>query len=348
MTVIHGDSLEILKTYEDDSIDSMITDPPAGIAFMGKKWDTADLFQVQMRAIFQECLRVLKPGAHGFVWAFPRTSHWTATVLEEAGFEIRDVVTHVFGTGFPKNHNIGNGRGTALKPASEHWLLVRKPLGESTIAKNVLKYGTGAINIDELRIGSGAKKWDTPKGGIWKTDGEKEATCIDNPLGRFPANFMLSHHEDCGEECHPDCPVAELDRQSGVCSPGGWGHVKTTGFGSFGGGKSEPTGKRINGTAGGASRFFYCAKPGKIEKNAGAINTHSTVKPTKLMRYLITLITPPGGLVLDPFTGSGTTGVAAVETNREFVGIEREQEYVKIADARIKQASKEAEQNVLW
>lgn len=433
MSITQGDSLEVLKRIQDNSIDSMVTDPPAGIAFMGKKWDTSDIFHQQMHLIFRECLRVLKPGAHGFVWAIPRTSHWTAAALEEAGFEIRDVISHVFGTGFPKSHNIGKaldraageerdiahhshfgdaficnacgksaggsasncqcdttgqpiteeaaqweGWGTALKPASEHWLLVRKPLAESTIAKNVLKYGTGAINIDASRIGSsGARNNGNSNGTVGSNSIGVYGKAIkqDYGMGRFPANFMLSHHEECGNKCHSDCAVAELDRQSGICSPGGWGHVKTTGFGKFGGGKSEPTGKRINGTAGGASRFFYCAKPNKAERDAGCEeleekeivqfqtgngasgkpssisegrdtrrrNNHPTVKPTKLMRYLITMITPPGGSVLDPFAGSGTTGVAAIETGREPVLIERETEYVDIAKARLEKASEDNE-----
>lgn len=406
--LINGDSLIELKRFEDNSIDALVTDPPAGIAFMGKQWDTKDTFQIQMRAIFEETLRVLKPGAHGLVWALPRTSHWTASALEEAGFEIRDVCTHVFATGFPKSHNIGNGWGSALKPASEHWILVRKPLEKGlTIAQNVLKYGTGAINIDASRIGhsedlSGLQgnpylhKLNTQRNG--ETEEEWLARGRNNPaqqaalkklqqLGRFPANFMLSHHPECEEvgtreedisingqgndnlfhggfdpssnfsgrenkaitpifKCHPECPVAELDRQSE-----------------------------------GSSRFFYTSKPSKAERDAGCDeleeqeivqfqtgngasgkpssisegrdtrrrNIHPTVKPTKLMRYLIQMICPPGGTVLDPFAGSCTTGVAAIQTKRQPILIEREAEYVEIGEARMAEAGGEnEEQNRLF
>lgn len=414
--LINGDSLTELKRFEDNSIDSMVTDPPAGIAFMGKHWDTKDQFQVQMRAIFDECLRVLKPGAHGFVWALPRISHHTATALEEAGFEIRDVVTHVFGSGFPKSHNVGNGWGTALKPASEHWILVRKPLEKGlSVAKNVLEHGTGAINIDASRIGCNDKS-PFPVGDYGDTDFRPALRNADtSPNGRFPANFMLSHHEECEEvgtredsrnftegfmehsnprevfgatkqtnakprsiqvpvfKCHQDCPVAELDRQSGnVKSVGGVyknpGQMSDSIFGMASPARTD----RYAGESGGASRFFYCAKPSKSERNAGLDdfpertnqekegrcgqinsksnldgsprtpvthhNTHPTVKPTKLMRYLITMICPAGGQVLDPFAGSATTGVAAIETKREFLGIEREEEYHEQGEARLAEA----------
>jgi site-specific DNA-methyltransferase (adenine-specific) len=548
--LINGDSLTELKQFEDNSIDSMVTDPPAGIAFMGKKWDTKDVFQLQMRAIFEECYRVLKPGAHGFVWALPKTSHWTATALEEAGFEIRDVVTHVFGSGFPKSHNVGKsidkmmgnerenlgvspnctptstkdntifgigcgefqetrgnseweGWGTALKPASEHWILVRKSLAEINIAQNVMKHGTGAINIDASRITTDTallehqKKYsEYKKQNGTSIFGNKGDGIYGSPNGRFPANFMLSHHPECEEvgtrkvrsgitgtrtagvgsfpvgphghwggygdngeesvpafECHPECPVAELDKQSGnrpSCSTpstgtakgmfgcGGTnlalyagetggasrffqtfkchpdcpvaeldkqsGNIKSVGgvmrndskspgpFGVF-----RKKGTNIGsyaGEEGGASRFFYCAKPNKSEKNAGldnfpdgsgcninlrcgkcgvlklsppdrnqcgckepqweeiegyTKNTHPTIKPTKLMRYLITMICPPGGTVLDPFAGSCTTGVAAIQTEREFIGIEREEEYVEIGEARMTEARGDnEEQNRLF
>jgi DNA modification methylase len=399
-----ADCLTVLAAIDNDSIDALITDPPAGIAFMGKDWDKSQDFITRMEEIYKECLRVLKPGAHGLVWAIPRTSHWTATALEQAGFEIRDVITHVFGSGFPKsldvskaidkmkgaerevvgikkdiNHvdrgdsNINDqidftpdstftgcikkpnyltapatpeakqwdGFGTALKPASEHWILVRKPLGESTVAKNVLKHGTGGLNIDASRISVSANDPNhrdvSAKTTLGTTFGSKEEiksiTSKDSQLpsnGRFPANFVLSHNEDCEDACTEGCAVKMLDEQSG------------------------------------ASRFFYVAKASKRDRNEGlegmpekeaplgderpsghsgsrldgrpickAQNTHPTVKSTKLMEYLIRLICPPQGIVLDPFMGSGSTGVAAKRLGFGFVGIEKEAEYFEIAKKRI-------------
>lgn len=336
----------------------------------------------------RECLRVLKPGAHALVWAIPRTSHWTATALEGAGFEIRDVVTHVFGSGFPKSMNIsiaidkqagaigargralvsagkgerkdlqdnkGNwtepnehvgitpeakryqGFGTALKPASEHWILARKPLSEKTVAKNVLKHGVGGLNIDASRVATEEKmqsgrhiqkKREYPSG--YKDTNRTEFT--QNAQGRFPANFVLSHTDYCTDkQCDLECAVKMLDEQSGQLSPGHYAD-KTIGFN-----KREYNGPGRKTDSGAASRFFYCAKASKSDKNAGLDkpSTHPTVKSTKLMTYLIRMITPPNGLVLDPFTGSGSTGVAAIKSGFSFLGIEREEEYVKIAEARI-------------
>jgi len=342
--VLKGDCLDILEDLPASSYDSLVTDPPAGIAFMGKDWDKdkggRDQWIEWMTTVMSECLRVLKPGAHGFVWALPRTSHWTATALENAGFDIRDVVTHLFGTGFPKSLNVGkalkqwDGWGTALKPASEHWLLIRKPLAEKTVAKNVVMYGTGAINIDGSRLAKG---------------------------GRFPANLILSG----------DAP-GMLDEQSGELVSK-WGVQKDLSQGDksmFGLDVSKGVNSYI-GDKGGASRFFYCPKASKSERNEGLEgmpkkyndfqressglsqgkhpvtgersgarcqpkeNHHPTVKAQKLMQYLIRMITPPGGKVLDPFAGSGSTGVAAKSLGFEFLGIEADKEYTEIARKRI-------------
>jgi len=163
------DCLNVLPDFDDNSIDSMVTDPPAGISFMGKKWDTGHLFTETMICIFEECFRVLKPGAHTLVWGIPRTSHKTTIALEEVGFEIRDIITHLFGSGFPKSKNLGDGWGTALKPAAEFWILVRKPLSEKTITKNVLVHGTGGINVDESRVEHSSdndRKNATPQGKV--------------------------------------------------------------------------------------------------------------------------------------------------------------------------------------
>lgn len=313
-----GDCLEVLRGLEADSIDSMVTDPPAGISFMGKEWDKSDGFIPFMTDVMKESLRVLKPGAHAFVWAIPRTSHWTATALEGAGFEIRDIVTHVFGSGFPKSHSIEKatadarfrGIGTALKPASEHWILVRKPCSEKTVAANVLKHRTGGLNIDASRIGTdtisthgGGDKMSGMKG-----NGNSGVGTYQSHVGRFPANLILSHNEDCGDACTQGCAVAAL---------------------------KEP------------ARFFYCAKTSKRERNEGCeTNAHPTVKPIKLMSYLITLVTPPGGTVLDPFMGSGSTGVAAIQSGFNFLGIEKEPEYFQIAEKRIYHALPEFKKDI--
>jgi site-specific DNA-methyltransferase (adenine-specific) len=393
--ILHGDCLVRLKALPANSVDSLVTDPPAGISFMGKDWDHhkggRDQWIAWLESVMRECLRVMKPGAHGLVWALPRTSHWTATALENAGFEVRDVVTHLFGSGFPKSldvskaidkaagakrkvvghkggrynspgsdirggsyvggkagtmTNLGDitapatdaakrwqGFGTALKPASEHWILIRKPISEKTVAANVQRFGTGALNIDGCRIRSAggtkavnfAKK---PCGRLQRWDeGSKGArNKIEAlPLGRWPANLLLS----------PEA-AAELDRQSGVSKSHPIGAMRGGDspnrkvFGNFGG-KPHSNGY---GDSGGASRFFYCAKPSKSERGNG--NTHPTVKSIRLMRYLIRMVTPPGGLVLDAFAGSGTTGCAAKREGFRFIGIEREREYVSISRARIK------------
>lgn len=328
--LLHGDCLEVLKTLNDSSVDSLVTDPPAGISFMGKDWDDDKGGRKEwcawMESVMRECLRVMKPGAHGLVWSIPRTSYWTATALEDAGFEVRDCITHLFGSGFPKSLDISKaidkaagetpkteaakqwqGWGTALKPAAEFWWLVRKPLSEKTVAANVQKWGTGALNIGASRIPS-LESTKRPLGSvsIWGKDAGDRIGGSDN--GRFPANLVLSHSPYCTEDqCDIECAVWRLDAQSGVS-------------------KSSDAG---------ASRFFYCAKISTSERNAGAKNNHPTVKPKKLMGYLCKLITPPGGTVLDPFMGSGSTGIAAKENGFEFIGIEREMEYFEIARARI-------------
>ena len=284
-----------------------------------------------------EALRVLKPGGHVLVFCGPRTYHAMAMGVEQAGFEIRDQLQWLFGSGFPKSHNIGEGRGTALKPANEPIVLARKPLEKGlTIAENVLKWGTGALNIDGGRIESKPRKTGTKSFDDQSTG--SGASLVGSSLtrqqeydlkdqGRWPANVLF------------DESAAEmLDEQS------------------------EYVGMK-NGIPGGASRFFYVCKTSKRERNAGLdgmpekdppgskrstpaegrtsalgaprANHHPTVKPIKLMEYLIKLITPPGGTVLDPFMGSGSTGCAAVKLGFKFIGIEREQEYIEIAKRRI-------------
>ena len=315
-----------------------------------------------------------------------------------------------------------------MKPANEPIVLARKPLEKGlSIAENILKWGVGGINIEASRIGSGGKKWETPRGGIWTTDIDAKAELIDNPLGRFPANIILTHHEDCeckgtkkvkpsngsgkasekgggfskgmfgdgtsdnigggftdadGNEtienwdCHEDCPIRILDEQSGVSKSSNTKRNRNT-LGSFGMPNDETPEYNDKG---GASRFFYVAKASKSERNKGldefeakAVaagnqakaelkrgnlefnssnkhnkveflkNFHPTVKPIKLMQYLVKMITPPNGIVLDPFCGSGTTGVACKLDGFQFVGLEQDPEYFRIAEARINNINVEIE-----
>ena len=326
-----GDCLEWLRSLPSDSVDSLVTDPPAGIAFMGRKWDDDKGGRRQWIAwltdILRECMRVMKPGAAGFVWALPRTSHWTATACEDAGFEVRDVVTHVQGQGFPKSKAL-------LKPAAEHWILVRNP--------GPLR----DLRIDECRVGT---ELITAHGGGVNTPGRRAygggsgipaVAAGSNPHhGRWPANFAMSHSDGCADTCEADCPVRLLGEQSGV-SRGPKPHIRATDskhlYGrGFGEGREGTVKNNIPDT-GTAARFFPCFyQPKASKRDRGEGNGHPTVKSIALMRWLCRLVTPAGGLVLDPFAGSGTTGVAALQEGLRFVGIEKEEEYGEIARRRI-------------
>lgn len=381
MKLINGDCLEELKKLPSESVHAIVTDPPAAISFMGCKWDSnkggRDQWIGWLTDIMVEASRVLKPGGHALVWAFPRTSHFTVTAIENAGFEIRDVIVHLFSSGFPKNMDLGkilskkgekswSGWGTALRPSAEHWVLARKPLSEKTVADNVVKHEVGGLNIDACRvfttevrerINGGAKG----NGGVY---GDSVTYDFEpSPLGRFPANLVMSHSEECGDKCTDECAVTIMDSQSGITKSGAmkrevdaYNGESNTGFLR---GRSGPHNQ--HGDSGGASRFFYCAKPSREERNIGLEskdetltehgarpqdwenqdwskvngNYHPTLKPLKLMEYLVTLITPPNGTVLDMFMGSGTTGLACVNKGFDFVGIEREKEYFEIASKRI-------------
>ena len=385
-----GDNIKLLKELEDNSVDSIVCDPPYGLSFMGKKWD----YDVPSVELWKEVLRVLKPGGHLLAFAGTRTQHRMAVNIEDAGFEIRDMVAWIYGSGFPKSYNISKaieatektgksnpvalrkveqegdgeaytltgknngilgetriydrkeytpgtenskqweGWGTALKPALEPITVARKPISEKTIAENVLKWGTGGINIDESRVPTDddiGKRYDSDfQSGnsqfvsvTAKKDGKRIE--IEKPqsldLGRFPANLI---HDGSDE-------VLELFPNNGS-----------------------------------ASRFFYCAKASKKERNEGLDgfadkiggamsgtadkslltgsgnernnimkNNHPTVKPIKLMEYLVKLVTPENAIVLDPFMGSGSTGIACVNLNRKFIGMELDKDYFKIAKARI-------------
>lgn len=274
----------------------------------------------------------LKPGGHALVWAIPRTSHWTAMALELAGFEIRDVVHHLFGTGFPKSLTpasapIPEGTGTALKPAAEHWILARKPLA-GTVAANVAEHGTGVLNIDACRIGTDDEWAPSTRGandsiGTFKTG---ERTTEQHELGRWPAHVTLD------EEA---ARLAEWGRFFYVAKPNGkerdagCDDLPVKSGGEATGRDDESAGVR-NPRAGAG-------------RGGGRRNHHPTVKSIGLMRWLVRLITPPGGTVLDMFAGSGSTGVAAIAEGFAFVGCEREPEYAEIARARLTHALKERE-----
>lgn len=371
----HGNCIDVLRTMNDNSIDAIVTDPPYGLKFMGRKWD----YDVPSTELWAECLRVLKPGGHLLAFAGTRTQHRMAVRIEDAGFEIRDMIAWVYGAGFPKSLDVSKaidkaagavrevvgfdpvaakraaavctsafgdykgqtgdvtapatddarqwqGWGTALKPALEPITVARKPL-VGTVAANVLAHGTGALNIDGCRVpaddgANRARPPRTPNAILGGGKGTNLTASEHDDLGRWPANLI---HDGSDE-------VAEV--------------------------------------FGGPARFFYCAKASKRDRDEGlehmeAVhrpngnkwtdqdyrvsrgerpasaesgprkNVHPTVKPTDLMRYLCRLVAPPGGVVLDPFTGSGSTGKAALLEGFQFIGIEREQEYIEIASARI-------------
>lgn len=318
----HGDCLSVLKAMPNASVDAIVTDPPYGLSFMGKKWD----YDVPSQEIWEECLRVLKPGGHLLAFSGTRTQHRMAVRIEDAGFEIRDMIAWVYGSGFPKSRNLNgdwDGWGTALKPALEPITVARKPLA-GTVADNVMQHGTGALNIDGCRVGlsEGTAK-NVYEGGY---AGEQIAS---SPLGRWPANLIHDGSDEVlerfpnSEGCKPHVITAS-DKTAQANKEKGWGSV------------SVPKNKFVgfdDGDNKSAARFFYCAKASKKDRDES--NNHPTVKPTDLMRYLCRLVTPPNGIVLDPFMGSGSTGKAAILEGFRFIGIEREQEYIDIANARI-------------
>ncbi len=406
--VHHGDVTNILPALPDASVDAIVTDPPYELGFMGKKWDAAGI--AYSVAMWAECLRVLKPGGHLVAFGGTRTYHRMTVAIEDAGFEIRDSLMWLYGSGFPKSHNVGkaidkaagatrevvgtrdtftgsdkaantfmasdrlmpitapatpeaaqwDGWGTALKPAFEPIVLARKPL-TGTVAANVLAYGTGGLNVDGCRIGTGEESQgarDPGEPSATRTYADSGAVNLaarpgprgGSPAGRWPANVTLD----------PEA-AAMLDQQSGD-RPGFAtqrdytprdGTDGTTTYGK-GVGKLEP-GTRVGfNDTGGASRFYYVAKAGKKERpvvtlpcDVHGINrcticvdpprtiAHPTVKPLTLMRWLCRLITPSGGLILDPFAGSGTTLEAALNEGFRVVGIEREADYLPLITARL-------------
>lgn len=348
--IIHGNCTKAMKALPKNSVDAIVTDPPYGLGFMGKEWD--DVQQAWHLKWARRAFRVLKPGGHVLAFGGTRTFHRLTCALEDAGFEIRDCLMWLYGSGFPKSMDVskaidkaagavretgpidperagrlvhqkgdyttdvgwsaGNrkitidppatdaakrwaGWGTALKPAWEPIILARKPL-IGTVVENVKEYRTGALNIDGCRV----------------------------ETGRWPANVILD--KKAGRQ---------LDKQTGIQKSGVAVQRNNDGDvhnGIYGARKKPKMDDVGYGDVGGASRFFYCAKASKSERGEG--NTHPTVKPIALIRYLIKLVTPKGGVVLDPFLGSGTTVLAARMEKKRVIGIERQEEYVKIAKKR--------------
>ena len=300
------------------SVDAVVCDPPYGLSFMGKDWDHG----VPGVAFWSAALRVAKPGAHLLAFGGTRTFHRLAVAIEDAGWEIRDTVMWVYGSGFPKSHNAGNGWGTALKPAWEPIIVARKPL-EGTVAANVLAHGVGALNIDGCRVEGekGVPASISNAGGLgWSTGGDMDRKQQQN--GRWPANLI----HDGSDEVLAGFPQRDVGGERTEYSTAGHAGLYAQGGRSLVG----------YGDTGSAARFFYCAKASKADRDEG--NRHPTVKPTALMRYLCKLVTPPAGTVLDPFMGSGSTGKAARMDGFGFIGIEQDAEYIAIARARIAHA----------
>lgn len=459
ITLINGESLAVLRRFPDSRFDAVVTDPPYELTaarrtippphvdnpfgrhrvgvngdskpvggFMGKEWDgTGIAFNIQF---WREVLRVLKPGGHLLAFGATRTYHRMTCAIEDSGFEIRDSLHWMYGTGFPKSLNVSKaiddaagatrevigsklglpgyslaageahrvalsskglsnpekecqitapatdaarqweGWGTALKPAHEPIVMARKPL-VGTVAANVQMHGTGALNIDACRIATDEKRAAVVGGAKGSSAGggqvfgdSKTYTSEPHAAGRWPANVLLDEHA-----------AAELDAQSGNRKSGS---MKAGTYASRKGmvyspDAGRPLAEDIVGSEGGASRFFFVAKPSRRERDigcdhlparsggeatdreddsagvqnpraganrgGGARNHHPTVKPIALMRHLVRLVTPPGGCVLDPFLGSGTTGIAAKLEGFGFLGIEREADYMTIAAARVSGAT---------
>jgi DNA modification methylase len=439
--ILRGDCRAVMRTLAPNSVHAIVTDPPAGIAFMGKDWDSdkggRDQWIAWMQGVAEEAMRVLKPGGHALVWALPRTSHWTATAWENAGFEVRDRVAHVFGSGFPKSADVSKhidrmagaerevvgfdrskwrdaskyegakysamtashydtkatitapataaarewqGWGTSLKPALEDWWLLRKPMSERTVAGNVLRHGTGALNIDGCRVAHGADVdlsavQRQQRGASGRTVsisnsllGKEIATY--KPGGRWPSHLITDGSDEV-VRAFPETKSGSIALH----------HKRTTSKTANAYGARAAPPEQTFGDSGSAARFFqacppdsriaYFPKASRADRDAGlegmpvqtvgslqgggpkandpvskrftkeARNIHPTVKPTALMRYLCRLVTPPGGTVLDCFAGSGSTGRGAVLEGFDFIGIEQSAEFATIARKRIAAAQRE-------
>ena len=329
--IINADNIETLRAMEPDSVDSIVTDPPYGLSFMAKRWD----YDVPTVELWAECLRVLKPGGHLLAFAGTRTQHRMAVRIEDAGFEIRDMIAWVYGSGFPKSRNIGktlpewDGWGTGLKPSHEPVTVARKPF-RGTVAANVLEHGTGGINVDGCRVGARSEnesRWSrtgSKAGGNVAMSGANYARGPKNEagVGRWPANLI---HDGSPEVMELFPATAKGSSARFFYCPKASRKEREAGLDDFAPKQQDET--RAEGSPGGDN-----------PRNRGAkkrANGHPTVKPVALMRYLCRLVTPPGGLVLDPFAGSGTTGIAACAEGFRFIGIEISEEYANIAKARI-------------
>lgn len=355
--LLNMDCRAMLANMADDSVDSIVTDPPyhltsivkrfgpgqapaqfvidgafarASRGFMGQTWDGGDIaFDPELWA---ECLRVLKPGGHLLAFSGTRTYHRMAYAIDVAGFEIRDMLEWLYGSGFPKGGLDDEGRGVALKPAHEPICMARKSF-RGSVADNYAAHGVGALNIDACRVpaerptgwsGGGSRLYE---GGLSREGGEARPV-----NGRFPANVL--------HDGSPEVLAGFPETTSGRLGPEHGGNAST---GWSGGSKPGRIKRDFPGDSGSAARFFYCAKASKADREIGRpegvegdrFNVHPTVKPTDLMRWLVRLVTPPGGLVFDPFTGSGSTGRAAILEGCRFLGAEMTAEYIPIARARI-------------
>lgn len=326
----HGNSIEVMRSMPDNYVDSIVTDPPYELGFMGKSWDASGIaYNVE---IWWEALRVLKPGGHLLAFSGSRTYHRMTCAIEDAGFEVRDQIMWVYGSGFPKSHNLSGdweGWGTALKPAHEPICVARKPLAKGlTVVANVLQFGAGAINIDGCRVPAEPMSPNTGSGGLprRRDDEQRGPGIVSQPhvAGRWPANVI----HDGSDEVLAAFPDAK--GQQGDLKETGRARPSSGRFGDMAPPLAHPA--RIESETS-AARFFYCAKASKLDRGEG--NTHPTVKPTDLMAYLVRLVTPPGGVVLDPFMGSGSTGKAAMRESMRFIGIDMTEEYIKIATERI-------------
>ena len=284
MIIYNEDCLDVLKRIDENSVDSVVTDPPYGISLLGHSWD----YQLPSIDIWRECLRVLKPGGHLLSFSSARTYHRMAICIEDAGFEIRDQIMWVYGQGMPKGKN--------LKPAHEPICVARKPF-KGTIKANVAAHGTGCLNVDACKVG---ERW---------------------------APNLIHDGDETVVEMFPEKAGALFSAKRTVATTGGSGNSlmgKAREVGEGNGAIDEP---------GSAARFFWCAKPSRTER--AEASKHPTVKPIKLMNYLVRLATPTNGVVLDPFMGSGTTGVAAINEGFDFIGCERDAEYFDIAVKRL-------------
>lgn len=383
--VIQGDCIGVLKGLDDSTFDSIVTDPPYALSFMGKDWDSFGNglgYQTWCEQWARECLRVLKPG--GFLLAFggTRTYHRLTTAIEDAGFEIRDSLHWIYGSGFPKSRDISKaidseagaerqadqytgpnygdgmgggytiakahgttdeakqweGWGTALKPAHEPIVMARKPLSEKTVAANVLEHGTGAINITGCRVGSEVHKIpghrDSPNDCMAGRNYASPAHVVE---GRWPPNVILS-----------DEAAEEMDHQSGTLKSGNRkaGTYGLMGY-RYGDEPTQAEMPQVIGDSGGASRFFPCFKytPKAAKKERPVVDgipAHPTVKPIALMQWLVRLVTPPGGYVLDPFAGTGTTAEACWLEGFDCLLIERDSDSIRRIEKRMGKYETEA------